>query len=37
MRLFITYLITVNNLPNTEPKKPSIEDVSTVENVNNEM
>jgi hypothetical protein len=33
--LFITFYITVNNLPNTEPKKPSIEDVSTVENVNN--
>lgn len=34
--MFITYFITVNNLNNTEAEKPSIEDVTTVENVNNE-
>lgn len=33
--MLITYFITVNNLNNTETEKPSIEQVSTVENVNN--
>lgn len=32
----LTVLITVNNLNNTETKKPSIEEVATVENVDNE-
>lgn len=29
--MFITYFITVDNLSNTEPEKPSIEEVSAVE------
>lgn len=33
--MLITYFITVNNLTNTETEKPSIEEVSMVENVNN--
>lgn len=33
---FITYFITVNNLNNAETEKPSIEQISAVENVNNE-
>ena len=35
--LFITFYINVNNLNDAETEKPSIEQVSTVENVNNEI
>lgn len=35
--LFITFYINVNNLNNTEPKKPLQQEVITVENVNNEI